>query len=173
MSGSLGRSSADPGHMNRLDDRDGYLGNHNSSSWGSRMNCANSSTPIRKSSYNYPSSPSPITVTTLPDGRVERRLETCSYQETEMWFRRAFSHECPSVVGSFVFSMLSNHRSGLELRAHCASHRVFRKPQTRLDFSSTRKKKNCSRFTKNIHNNYNYICDRTNKKYPPQSEYYW
>jgi len=40
-------------------------------------------------SYQKSISTSPITVTTMSDGRVERRLETCSYQETEMWFRRA------------------------------------------------------------------------------------
>jgi len=35
-------------------------------------------------SYQKSISTSPITVTTMSDGRVERRLETCSYQETEM-----------------------------------------------------------------------------------------
>lgn len=64
---------------------DGYLVNNcTSSSMGSRLNCTNSSgTPARKN-YNFRPPSSPITVTTMPDGRVERRLETCSYQETEM-----------------------------------------------------------------------------------------
>ena len=60
------------------------MSNHiTSTSLGSRINCANSSTsPVHKSFFQ---SSSPITTTTiLPDGRVERRLETCSYQETEM-----------------------------------------------------------------------------------------
>merc|ERR1712051_758925 len=35
-------------------------------------------------SYQKSISTSPITVTTMSDGRVERRLETCSYQEPEM-----------------------------------------------------------------------------------------
>ena len=76
---------------------DGFLSNHHknstSTSLGSRMNCTNSSAStsvtnkspvgIRKN-FHLSSSSSPITVTTTSDGRVERRLETCSYQETEM-----------------------------------------------------------------------------------------
>ena len=63
-----------------------FMTNHTTStSLGSRINCTNSNvspSPVRKSFFQ---SVSPITTTTiLPDGRVERRLETCSYQETEM-----------------------------------------------------------------------------------------
>merc|ERR1719464_2368179 len=91
----------------------GFLSNHNCTrtSLGSRINCTNSSSsqiaksPVHNSlrrnyqssggisgisgnlsgnSYQKSISTSPITVTTMSDGRVERRLETCSYQETEM-----------------------------------------------------------------------------------------
>ena len=62
-----------------------FMSNHTttSTSLGSRINCTNSNaSPVRKSFFQ---SVSPITTTNiLPDGRVERRLETCSYQETEM-----------------------------------------------------------------------------------------
>jgi len=73
---------------------DGFLSNHKNStstSLGSRMNCTNSSASVINKSpvgirknFHLSSSSSPITVTTMSDGRVERRLETCSYQETEM-----------------------------------------------------------------------------------------
>merc|ERR550534_1392618 len=84
----------------------GFLSNHNctSTSLGSRINCTNSSSsqiaksPVHNSlrknyqssggisgisgnlsgnSYQKSISTSPITVTTMSDGRVERRLETC------------------------------------------------------------------------------------------------
>jgi len=91
MSGSLGRYSADPGQMSsrmQVMAEDGFLGNHHnctSSSLGSRINCTNSiaKSPVLRKNFQSSSS-SPITVMTMSDGRVERRLETCSYQETEM-----------------------------------------------------------------------------------------
>ena len=70
--------------MIRNEETSYFMSNHiTSTSLGSRINCTNSSTsPVHKSFFQ---SSSPITTTTiLPDGRVERRLETCSYQETEM-----------------------------------------------------------------------------------------
>ena len=97
---------------------DGFLSNHHknstSTSLGSRMNCTNSSAStsvtnkspvgIRKN-FHLSSSSSPITVTTTSDGRVERRLETCSYQETEMvrfltasLFTRSYSKELISLA---------------------------------------------------------------------------
>ena len=63
--------------------------NHvNSSSLGSRLNY-NNSTPHRRT----PSPRSPYTsaiITNISeDGKIERRLETCSYQETEMVMRQS------------------------------------------------------------------------------------
>ena len=55
-----------------------------SSSLGSRLNynyTSHSTPPNRRSPSPYQSS---IIQITREDGRVERRLETCSYQETEM-----------------------------------------------------------------------------------------
>ena len=75
-----------------------------STSLGSRINCTNSNaSPVRKSFFQ---SVSPITTTNvLPDGRVERRLETCSYQETEM-VSVPHCGKIPIIVQKFKFSII-------------------------------------------------------------------
>ena len=74
--------SSIPGRMSKLDH---LSSNHvTSSSLGSRLNynyTSHSTPPNRRSPSPYQSS---IIQITREDGRVERRLETCSYQETEM-----------------------------------------------------------------------------------------
>ena len=94
-----------------------FMTNHTTStSLGSRINCTNSNvspSPVRKSFFQ---SVSPITTTTiLPDGRVERRLETCSYQETEMVSTGNSVPNCVSVliITSFHYSDFDGLRSVL------------------------------------------------------------
>ena len=110
--------------------------NCTSTSLGSRINCTNSSpippkiakspvqslrkshfqssggisgSPSASGSYYYhqkSNSSSPITVKTLSDGRVERRLETCSYQETEMVIFLTVLLKCnqnPSELNTVLF----------------------------------------------------------------------
>ena len=60
------------------------LRKHYQSSGGISGISGNLSGNLSGNSYQKSISTSPITVTTMSDGRVERRLETCSYQETEM-----------------------------------------------------------------------------------------
>ena len=61
-------------------------------------------------SYQKSISTSPITVTTMSDGRVERRLETCSYQETEMVRLNRIIHGVPPICWQFrtQFSIFLN-----------------------------------------------------------------
>jgi len=69
----------------RMSKFDGSISNHggNSSSLGSRINFASSSsTPLRKSQFQ--SSPIHQYHHHTSDGYGEKRIETCSYQETEM-----------------------------------------------------------------------------------------
>ena len=76
------------GRISKLDNP--LSSNHvTSSSLGSRLNFTNS-TPHRRSPSPAPYQQSAIITMTREDGRIERRLETCSYQETEMVSRKCY-----------------------------------------------------------------------------------
>jgi len=92
-----------------------------SSSLGSRLNynyTSHSTPPNRRSPSPYQSS---IIQITREDGRVERRLETCSYQETEMvsdhyvllrtivWCQRKFFREIVIVIRKRILLFSSDY----------------------------------------------------------------